>query len=98
MSLAAIDLINGEKIIDTALKYGYSSPTAFNRAFKSIHGIAPSMAKSKGTALKSYPPITFKITIKGADEMNLSKKTLPKFPPFGIKLPLTVPLINSVPL
>ncbi len=43
MSLAAVDLQNGDnKIIDVALKYGYNSPTAFNRAFQNIHGIAPS--------------------------------------------------------
>lgn len=40
MSLAAVDLQGGNvKIIDVAAKYGYSSPTAFNRAFQSIHGI-----------------------------------------------------------
>ncbi len=33
-----------EKVADIALKYGYDSPTAFNRAFQSIHGIAPSAA------------------------------------------------------
>ena len=32
MSLAAADLQSGEKIVDVALRYGYSSPTAFNRA------------------------------------------------------------------
>ena len=35
MTLAAADLQGGEeKIIDVALKYGYTSPTAFNRAFQ----------------------------------------------------------------
>lgn len=45
MSLAAVDLQSGEKSIDVGLKYGYSSPTAFNRAFQSIHGVTPSAAK-----------------------------------------------------
>nr|WP_330372840.1 helix-turn-helix domain-containing protein [Lacrimispora celerecrescens] len=71
MSLAAVDLQNGNnKIIDVALKYGYQSPTAFNRAFQSIHGIAPSRIKESGVSVKSYPPISFKITIKGVDELN----------------------------
>ncbi len=48
MSLAAVDLQSGaEKVIDISLKYGYDSPTAFNRAFKSVHGISPSQAKKK---------------------------------------------------
>ena len=42
MSLAAVDLQSrDERIIDIAEKYGYRSPTAFNRAFQSFHGIAP---------------------------------------------------------
>ena len=42
MSLAAVDLQGGnERIVDIAEKYGYRSPTAFNRAFQSFHGIAP---------------------------------------------------------
>jgi AraC family transcriptional regulator len=46
MTKAAADLQSGsERIIDIALKYGYDSPTAFNRAFKSVHGIAPSEAR-----------------------------------------------------
>ncbi len=71
MSLAAVDLQCGDnKVVDVALKYGYDSPTAFNRAFKNIHGIAPSQAKEKGVVLKAFPPINFRITIKGDCEMN----------------------------
>lgn len=71
MSLAAVDLQSGnEKVIDIAIKYGYDSPTAFNRAFQSIHGITPSQAKEAGVVLKSFPPISFKIIIKGDAEMN----------------------------
>lgn len=71
MSLAAADLQCGdEKVVDVALRYGYTSPTAFNRAFQSVHGIAPSLVKEEGVSLRAYPPISFKIVIKGADEMN----------------------------
>lgn len=36
MSLAAVDLKSeSTKVIDIAQKYGYDSPTAFNRAFQS---------------------------------------------------------------
>ena len=47
MSLAAVDLQGRDsKIIDVAGKYGDSSPTAFNRAFQSVHGMAPSALKN----------------------------------------------------
>ncbi|MCL2171531.1 MAG: AraC family transcriptional regulator [Defluviitaleaceae bacterium] len=70
LTRAAFDLQSGEKVLDVALRYGYESPTAFNRAFRTMHGISPSAAKKPDTALKAYPPITFQITIKGAIEMN----------------------------
>lgn len=85
MSLAAADLqLGGAKIIDVAAKYGYQSPTAFNRAFQSVHGVAPSALKSEGVKLKSYPPITFLITIKGAEEMNYRIETSPAFRVVGV--------------
>lgn len=86
MTRAAFDLQNGaERIIDIALKYGYDSPTAFNRAFQSVHGIAPSAAKLRGTSLKSYPPISFAITIKGEAEMNYRIENKDAFRIVGVK-------------
>ena len=89
MSLAAVDLQgSGARIIDVAMKYGYSSPTAFNRAFQSIHGIAPSAVKNEGVSVKSFPPITFKITVKGVEEMNYRIETKNAFRIVGVSVPL----------
>lgn len=89
MSLAAVDLLNGnEKIIDIALKYGYASPTAFNRAFQSIQGISPSAARKSGVSIKSFPPISFKITIKGVEEMNYRIEKKESFRIVGLSRPL----------
>jgi AraC family transcriptional regulator len=70
MTAAAFDLQGGSKVIDIALKYGYESPTAFNRAFQSVHGVSPKNAKTLGVTLKTYPRISFKISIKGDAQMN----------------------------
>lgn len=70
MTKAALDIRSGEKVIDVALKYGYNSPTAFNRAFRSVHGIAPSEAKREGVSLIACPPLVFSITVKGEEAMN----------------------------
>lgn len=71
MTLAAVELqTSGVRVVDVAVKYGYDSPTAFNRAFQSIHGIAPSEAKAAGVSLKAFPPISFTITIKGDAALN----------------------------
>ncbi len=79
LSRAAMDLINtSEKVIDIALKYGYSSPTAFTRAFINMHGIAPSAARENGVMLKSFPRITFQMSIKGGKEMNFKIEEKPR--------------------
>lgn len=69
LTKAALDLQSGDKVIDVSIRYGYESPTAFNRAFQKVHNVSPSVAQKEGTFLKAYPPISFKITIKGVEEM-----------------------------
>ena len=86
---AAIDLQNGEKVMDVSLKYGYESPTSFNRAFKKVHEVSPSMAQKKGTFLKSYSPISFKLTIKGVEEMKYRIEKKEAFRVVGVQRELT---------
>ncbi|MCI8488852.1 MAG: AraC family transcriptional regulator [Lachnospiraceae bacterium] len=89
MSLAAVDLQGKSmKILDVAGRYGYNSPTSFNRAFQSVHGVAPSAVKSEGTPVKSFPPLTFKITVKGVEEMNYRIETKEAFRIVGVSVPL----------
>ena len=89
MSLAAVDLQAGEeRVIDIAQKYGYRSPTAFNRAFQAFHGIAPSAVKGEGVSVKSFSPIVFRITVKGATEMNYRIETKEAFRIIGVSAPL----------
>ena len=83
MSRAAAELQNGARVLDVALKYGYQSPTAFNRAFRQVHGFAPSEAQRPGARLKSYPPIRFQITVKGVEEMKYHIKPMEAFTVIG---------------
>lgn len=90
MSLAAVDIQGGEaKIIDVAAKYGYASPTAFNRAFQSVHGVSPSAVRGEGVPIKSFPPITIKVTVKGVEEMNYRIETGKAFRIVGKSFPLS---------
>lgn len=89
MSLAAVDLKNSsERIIDIAERYGYHSPTAFNRAFQAFHGIAPSAVKNEGVSVKSFSPITFHIAVTGASELDYRIETRDAFRILGISAPL----------
>ena len=69
MSLAAVELQKGIKVMDAALKYGYESPTAFNRAFQGVHGFPPSHVKKGNVELKSYPAIRFSLSVHGMEEL-----------------------------
>lgn len=71
LTMAAIDVKKGEKIIDIAIRYGYDSQAAFSRAFSRFHGIAPSLARDEGAGLKTFPRLTFKLILM---EENVMKK------------------------
>lgn len=81
MTLAAFEPAEaGASIIDMAQKYGYESPTAFNRAFQSVHGVAPSAARQQGIPLTAYPRLAFHLSIRGGLALNyriLKKRCLP---------------------
>ncbi|MCD1158947.1 MULTISPECIES: AraC family transcriptional regulator [Peribacillus] len=86
LTLAAFELKNSNiKVIDIAIKYGYSSPDSFARAFQHLHGITPSEARSNGHSLKAYPPMSFQLSIKGGSEMNYRIEEKEAFHIIGIK-------------
>lgn len=70
LTLAAQDILSGEKVIDVAYKYGYETPESFTKAFRKMHGISPSAAREPGTNLNAYPKLSFHISIKGDKNMN----------------------------
>lgn len=87
LTMAAFELQNSNiSIIDLALKYGYGSPNSFTRAFQSIHGTIPSLARDKGVQLKSYPRISFHISIRGDVEMNYKIVEKEAFSVFGVEV------------
>ncbi len=86
LTLAAFELKDNKmKIIDIAIKYGYSSPDSFTRAFQNLHGLTPSEAKKDGYSLKAYPQMTFQLSIKGGNEMNYRIEEKEAFHIVGIK-------------
>lgn len=90
MTQAAFELRSLEtKVLDVALKYGYTSPTSFNRAFQSIHGISPTAAKSEGSMLHAYPPIKFSVQVTGGSAMVYRIEEKEAMRIVGIRIPLT---------
>ena len=85
MTLAAHDLqATDARVIDIALRYGYESPTAFNRAFRSVVGVSPQEARQPGAQVALYPRLTFTLSVKGATPMNYRIIEQPAFRVVGI--------------
>ena len=90
MTQAAFELQSTDtKVLDVALKYGYTSPTSFNRAFQSVHGITPSSGRSQGSILHAYPPIKFSVKVTGGDAMPYRIEEKESMRIVGIRTPLT---------
>lgn len=72
LSLAALELQKTDlRVIDIAVKYGYSSPDSFSRAFQYQHGTLPSKIKNQEVSIVTYPRIAFHLTIQGGEAMNV---------------------------
>ena len=90
MTQAAFELQRTEaKVIDIALKYGYTSPTSFNRAFQSIHGITPTAARSMGSTLNAYPAVRFSVQVTGGNAMTYYIAEKAPMRMVGIRIPLS---------
>lgn len=96
MTQAAFELQStNQRVLDIALKYGYTSPTSFNRAFQSIHGISPIAARNKGNALNAYPPIRFSVQVTGGNAMHYRIEDKEAMRIVGVRIPLSEDMENN---
>lgn len=78
LSNAGFELLQGVSVTELAYKYGYQSLDGFSRAFSKWSGILPSEAAQHGLS-KSFPKITFTITITGGNPMEFRLDNKPAF-------------------
>lgn len=70
LALAGAELLSSNcRVIDVAVKYGYSSPDSFAKAFFKFHGVLPSRVR-KHAILKSFSRLSVKLTLEGGNVMN----------------------------
>lgn len=80
LTLAAVEIINSDKpIVDIALSYGYESTNAFTRAFRNIHQIPPSKARSDSVTLSSYNRVFYPVKHRGGEKMDYKIIARPEF-------------------
>lgn len=96
LSEANKDLLNGDRVTDVAFKYGYQSMDGFARAFKNWSGYLPSEAIKKGVR-KTFPKLSFVITVKGGVSMEFRIEEKPAFYFAGVsrRVPMQFEGIND---
>ncbi|SEL70409.1 AraC family transcriptional regulator [Parapedobacter koreensis] len=96
LSEANKDLLAGERVTDVAFKYGYQSMDGFTRAFKKWSGMLPSDVIKEKTH-KSFPKLSFIITVKGGTTMEFSIENKPAFNFVGVskRVPMQFEGVNN---
>lgn len=72
LTVSCTDLLNGDKVIDVSIKYGYDSPTSFGRAFKKMMGFSPKDIFKNKDALKAFPVFDFTKVSKASEDIRYS--------------------------
>ncbi len=96
LTLAASDVLSGDRtLLDVAVRHGYSSTEAFNRAFRAVHGVTAGEARRRGATFVSQPRISFHLVVEGSSSMRFRIVEKDAFRIVGRKA--RVPLIHLVP-
>lgn len=83
--LSALDIMQGNKIIDVALKYNYDTPDGFSKAFKNFHGYLPSQIKRKNIEITEYPVLSLPELNKTSKGIIFKIKEIGKYHLIGYK-------------
>ncbi|HBL06948.1 MAG TPA: AraC family transcriptional regulator [Clostridium sp.] len=96
LSEASMNLLHGEKVTDVALKYGYQSIDGFTRAFKKWCGFLHSEVMKNGIS-KTFPKLSFIITVKGGINMEFRIEDKPAFNLVGVskRIPMQFEGVNN---
>lgn len=95
MTVAAADVIGGGDLLGTAVRFGYGSAEAFNRAFRAVHGVSAADVRRDGGPLRAQPQLRFRLTIEGNTIMDTRIADQPAFRLVGHAA--RVPLIHEGP-
>lgn len=96
LTLAGAEVSGGRSgLLETAVKYGYSSTEAFARAFTAFHGVSPGVAKRGPAVLESQPKLVLHFSLEGATPMDYMLVDKPGLTVVGFKA--RVPLVHEGP-
>lgn len=95
LTAATAEILDGDTVLDVAVRYGYGSAEAFTRAFRAMHGLTPTEARRPGAVLHSQPQLRFHLRIEGNTDMKHRIVKKAAFRLIGLKA--RVPLVHSGP-
>ena len=93
MTVAAADVLGDGDLLGIAVRYGYGSTEAFDRAFRSVHGVSPGDVRRDGGPLRTQPQLRFRLTVEGNTTMDTRIADRPAFRLIGHAA--RVPLIHE---
>jgi AraC family transcriptional regulator len=93
MTVAAAEVLAGGELLQIAVRFGYGSTEAFNRAFRAVHGISPADARRDGGPLRTQSQLRFRLTVEGSNTMDTRITDRPAFTLVGHAA--RVPLIHQ---
>ncbi|RXZ50509.1 AraC family transcriptional regulator [Agromyces fucosus] len=92
MSVAASEVLGDGDLLGIATRFGYGSTEAFNRAFRSVHGVGPGDVRRNGGPLRTQSQLRFRLTVEGNTPMDTRIADRPAFRLIGHSA--RVPLIH----
>lgn len=69
LTLAGAEVMGEQPLLDIAVRYRYGSNEAFARAFRAMHGVAPSEARRDRSPLQSQLRLSFRLIVEGSSSM-----------------------------
>lgn len=85
-TMAAWELQNTDaRVVDVALKYGYTSPDAFRVAFRRLHGISPSEVRRPGASVTFFCRLRFELKVTGVERMRYTMERRGPFRVVGVR-------------
>lgn len=83
--LAALDLLDGKKVIVIAYQYGYETPESFTKAFRRFHGLSPIQIKTQAYRMKQFLPLSISVAVSGGSQISVRIERMDAMQVIGIE-------------
>ena len=81
LSLAAFEIVKNKQtdILSLSQKYGYSSQSAFSKAFNEHHGVSPTVLLKENVGINLFTVPKFELNIKESENISFNVQNIDRF-------------------